>query len=286
LLTARGAVATASVVVALLASAAMADSALACNAHTQSGVVRLQPKKERAPAIVGDSTMILAVPYLARRGFAADARGCRQFEAGVGMLAAKKRTGRLPRVAVLALGANGAIAGSAIERALKIMGRNRVLGLVTPRKPGASAQAMRHAARRHPDRVLLIDWAAFSAARGGWFAGDGLHVTYTGAKEFAKLVRRRVRPLVAPPVGSLRLPDRTAGTKDCGKVRRSRRRLKVFVARGRVGCDRARQIARRPRLRRTPRWRYYDWSVAGNGPWTDVYARRDRKAVVGAIRGR
>jgi hypothetical protein len=274
--------------VGFAASLTLPVSANACGAYRHSKVVRLKPKEERAPLIIGDSTMIFAVPYLAHRGFEADAKGCRQFGEGVAMLSKRKQAHLLPRVSILALGANGPIAGKTIEHALKILGRHRVLGLVTPRKSGISSQAMRHAARRHGDRVLLIDWVAFSAPHGGWFGGDGLHVNYTGAKEFAKLVRRKVRPIVSPPVSSLHLPRTTDDAKACGKVRRSRRHLSVFVTRGgsRITCSRARAIVRRPRLLRIPRWRYYDWSVTGRSPWVDVYQRRDRKVVIGVTHQR
>lgn len=89
------------------------------------------------------------------------------------------------RLAVLALGANGAIGGEQISAALRVVGRHRVLGLVTPRNSPVSAGQMRRAARRHPDQVLLIDWVAFSAGHGAWFAGDGLHVNGAGASALA-----------------------------------------------------------------------------------------------------
>jgi hypothetical protein len=271
---------------ALAATAAAAQTAHACDAYRHASAVHLKPKRERAPLIIGDSTMIYAAPYLGRRGFEADAKGCRQFTAGVGMLAQRRHRNRLPRIAILALGANGQIARGTIERALAIMGSRRVLGLVTPRRAPQSAGAIRSAAHRYPDRLLLIDWLAYSAAHGGWFAGDGLHVNFAGAKAFAQLVRRKVRPLVAPPVGRLKLPSSTDGAKACGSIRHSRRRLRVYVPRGapRVKCRRARQLARKPRLRPIPRWRYYDWSASGKRPWSDVYVRHDRKVIVATVR--
>ena len=30
-------------------------------------------------------------------------------------------------------------------------------------------------------------------------------------------------------------------------------------------------------------WQYFDWTKGGNGPWSDVYNRNDRKVVIGAI---
>src|SRR4051794_38326775 len=147
--------------------------------------------------------MIFAAPYLGRRGFQADAHGCRQFSQGVAMLAARRRAGTLSRFSVLALGANGPVSEPMIEHALRVIGTSRVLGLVTPRNEPTSRASMHRAARRHPDRVLLIDWATFSAAHGGWFGGDGLHVNYTGAREYAAFIGRHSSPEM-PPVRALR----------------------------------------------------------------------------------
>ena len=92
---------------------------------------------------------------------------------------------------------------------------------------------MRRAAGAHPNRVLLIDWARFSAGHGSWFGGDGLHVNQTGARAFARLIRRRVAPLVSPPVKraadaahagrTARLRHRPAGRPDLAGVRDPRR---------------------------------------------------------------
>jgi hypothetical protein len=259
----------------LLILVAAPASASACDVRRISGAVKHRPKTERPPLIVGDSTMILAAPLLGRRGLSADARGCRQFTAGVAMLARRRARGRLPRLAILALGANGPIARGSVRRAVRIMGRRRILGLVTPRKSPGSAAAMRWAARRFPDRVLLIDWLSFSAGNGGWFAGDGLHVSHTGALAFASLVRRRVDPLVHPPLGRLHLPDEPRrAAKHCGGG--------VHVTHGaeRILCDRARSLARAPRLRPFPGWTFFDLRGVKRRPWRGAWMRRDGRVVV------
>ncbi len=260
-----------------------ASPAVACSAATRSRARHLRPAHGRPPLIVGDSTMIFAAPFLGGLGFEADAHGCRQFSAGVAMLAARRRAGTLPRIAILALGANGPIPASGIRAALRAVGRRRILGLVTPRNQSSSQSRMRRAAGAHPERVLLIDWARFSAGHGRWFGGDGLHVNQTGARAFARLIRRRVAPLVSPPVKALRMPRTLTGRRGCGTVRRAARRWRVFVTRGAalVACARARTIARRSPLRTTTGWVGYDWSRTGDGPWQTVWARADRKVVIG-----
>ena len=261
------------------------SSAMACDAGRRSAATG--PHVGRAPLIIGDSTMIFAAPYLGRRGFQADAHGCRQFSAGVAMLAGRRRSGTLPWYPVLALGANGPVSRPAIERALRAIGPRRVLGLVTPRNLSSSRASMRAAKRRHPARVLLLDWAAFSQGHAGWFGGDGLHVNDSGARAFAAFVARHSSPEM-PPVRRLRMPRSSRGTIACGMIRRSGRRLRVQIARGaeRIRCARARQIARTPPLRRVAGWRPYDWRGVRRGPWAEVYARLDRRVLVGTISAR
>lgn len=267
---------------ALLAAPATAD---ACNAGKKAGAKHSAARKVRAPFIIGDSTMILATPYLGQRGIEADARGCRQISAGIQTLRSRRRAGTLPSVAVLALGANGAVSSGAISRALSAVGRTRVLGLVTPRNSAASASAMRRAARNHPHRVLVIDWVGYSGGRSGWFAGDGLHVSDSGARGFATLVRRKLEPFIGPP-RSLKVPGGVGKGKPCGRLRRAGTRLNVFVIRGadRVGCARARQLVRVGTLRRIGGWHAYDFQRSGRKPWSDIYVRRDRRIIVAARR--
>lgn len=275
----------AAVVAALLAVAAAAP-ARACDEATRSRAEHRGPRQGPAPWIIGDSTLILAAPILGRHGIEADAHGCRQFSAGVSMIAARPKH-ELGDIVVLALGANGPIDSSDIARARRILGPRRFLGLVTPRNLRSSAGAMRAAAAAHPDTVLLIDWAAHSAGNSSWFAGDGLHVDQTGAQVYASYIREKLRPFLEPPLAALRLPRRpdAPGVVACGTVRAYGRRRAVYVTRGsdRVVCARARELIRAPRMRPPALWRYYDWAPTHVGPWTDVVARADKKVVVAGI---
>src|SRR3954454_2685612 len=110
---------------ALLLAVALTHDAYDCQDSRKAAASG--PHNVRAPLIIGDSTMIFAAPYLGRRGLEADAKGCRQFGEGVAMLAARRRHHNLPDVAILALGANGPIAQATMARALRVMGKHRVL---------------------------------------------------------------------------------------------------------------------------------------------------------------
>lgn len=257
-------------------------AAWACGELRHAGAVRGPRSLGRAPLVIGDSTMIFAAPKLGRMGIEADAHGCRQFGEGISMLSARRHSGTLPAIAVLALGANGPIGPGQISRALSVLGRRRILGLVTPRRSPMSDARMRAAAHRHPDRVLLIDWVTHSAGNGQWFAGDGLHVDDGGATAYARLIRRTLAPLAFPPVRTLRLPKRIGDHRRCGRAHRLGRPVRVVIVRGedRVTCNRARALLRRAPLHGLSNWTMYDWRRTGAGPWSWVLRRADARVVV------
>jgi len=182
-----------------LAGAALALTLTATPAAASCGETNVQQAKRTrsahgaAPLVVGDSTLLIAANTLARNGIAADAMSCRAFDAGVAILSTHRHNHTLPRLAVLALGSNGTVSGAQISRALAITGPKRVLGLVTPVNNPSAVAAMKRAARRHPNRVLLIDWAKRSAGQGGWFI-DGLHPSHPGAGALARFIQQRLRP--------------------------------------------------------------------------------------------
>ena len=163
------------------------------------GVQKQRPKRKvapRAPLAIGDSVMLLALPALARVGYNVDARGCRQFEEGIHLLIKKRRQRRLPELVVMGLGADAGISSSQINRVLKILGPKRKLGLVVPMETGGresnDARVVRRAGRREPRRVKVLDWPRYSRGHGSWFQPDHLHLTFSGAKAYARLFRKLI----------------------------------------------------------------------------------------------
>lgn len=154
------------------------------------------------PLAIGDSTMLLALPSLARAGFDVNAHGCRQYPEALSLLAELAHAGRLPHLIVIALGANGTIERRDIAQALRILGPRRVLVLLTPRElgggSGSDAQLVRAESRRHGEDLIALDWVAYSAAHPQWFEPDGLHVNPTGAAAMSRLIVS-VRPLARAP---------------------------------------------------------------------------------------
>jgi hypothetical protein len=176
--------------IAVVAIAVVPAAQAACG-----GVKHYSPsaaKRSPAPLAIGDSVMMGAVEPLRRAGFEIDVRGCRQMSEGLGVLLARKRSGSLPGVVVMALGTNWTVERRQVRRALITLGRNRVLGLVTPREVGGVASSdqsvMRAAGRRWPRRVRVLDWVRYSSGHWNWFWSDGLHLQPRGARALTRLV--------------------------------------------------------------------------------------------------
>jgi hypothetical protein len=154
-------------------------------------------KHYRAPLVIGDSVLLGAMPEVARAGFEVDAHGCRGWKEGQHVVWARRHAHTLPHLVVMQLGTDWSVRVGQIAKVLDLLGHRRVLGLVTPREAGGfggrDAENMRRAARRWPGRVALVDWARETRAKGGWFAPDGIHLTYAGAAGLG----RHLKPLLA-----------------------------------------------------------------------------------------
>jgi hypothetical protein len=141
------------------------------------------------PLAIGDSTMLFAVDNLAQRGLDANARECRSWSEGLGIIRARKRAHRLPSLVIMALGANSWVREIDVRRALRLIGPQRKLGLVTHRtwagKPGPDTALIRRMAREHRKRVRLYDWVRYAQPHPAWFVIDGLHTNVLGSKKFA-----------------------------------------------------------------------------------------------------
>ena len=131
------------------------------------------------PLVVGDSVTLAAAPQLAARGLGVNARGCRSIAAGLRLLRAVR-----PSSAVLALGANGTITTADLRRADALVGR---LVLVTPGgKPDGDRRRILMFARSRGLRV--VDWARAARTHQHWTQPDGLHLTPSGARAFARMI--------------------------------------------------------------------------------------------------
>jgi hypothetical protein len=171
-----------------------AGAALACGGTETAKATKKVNPGGHAPLAIGDSTMLLALPDLARAGYQANARGCRQITEGLDLIRDYKSRNALPHLVVIALGADASLSAAQMEEAFRAIGPKRVLGLVTPIELGggtsSDADVVRAAVKRHPKRSVLLDWVAFSSGHGDWFQPDGLHLTFPGAAGFARLLKQ------------------------------------------------------------------------------------------------
>jgi hypothetical protein len=156
---------------------------------------------ERAPYAIGDSVMLGAAKELYGAGLEVDAKGSRVMRGALTLL--RRRGRRLPGVLVLAIGTNVPATPGEMRRALRLIGPERRLVLVTPMRSWRpfGATALHRAARLHHDQVRVVDWAAESAARPWWLWGDGTHLRPAGARAYARLVVSAVRAVTPPAAG-------------------------------------------------------------------------------------
>jgi lysophospholipase L1-like esterase len=176
----------------------------------------------RPPLAIGDSTMLLALYDLAGIGYEANAHGCREFPEALALLRERKAHNALPHMVVIALGADGPVSHKDIGVALGLLCCSRLLVLVTPRElgggSGADAAAVRDEAKRHHNRVLLLDWVRYSAGHGDWFQPDGLHLTTAGATAFTRLLARALPRAYPPGKNRRRKPHKHASDPQSGKT--------------------------------------------------------------------
>ena len=194
---------------ALLSAAAAAAILSATPAAAQGGcggVQRASPpgwhRSYLPPLAIGDSTMLLALPSLASEGFEVNAHGCRQFSEALTLMDGLSHEHLLPHLVVIALGADGSVTASDIRQTIQVLGRGRVLFLVTPRElgggSGSDATVVRDEGRWRRPQVHVLDWVSYSQGHGSWFQPDGLHLTFPGADAFTRLLGRARKFQVAP----------------------------------------------------------------------------------------
>jgi hypothetical protein len=173
----------------------------ACGGVERAKATRHTARPGRPPLAIGDSTMLLALRDLGRRGFSVNARGCRQWAEGMQVIAAAKHRHHLPHLILIWLGADGTVTKSDIRDLMHLLPKRRAIALVTPRElgggSGSDADVVRYAARRHSRRIMLLDWVRYSNGHSSWFQPDGLHLTTEGATAFAKFARHAM-PYASP----------------------------------------------------------------------------------------
>lgn len=171
------------------------------------GKAQMDPNpKGRAPVAIGDSTMILPIPNLGEVGYSVNARGCRGFKEAVNIARKLKAKGHLPHLVLINSYGNGGVNPGLIAEALDVLGKKRVLGLITAynadtgKPPAPDTDVLFKAARQYPHRIFVLDWVKYSLPHhsveptpGAWFLPDRFHPNFTGAEAFAQFLSGALR---------------------------------------------------------------------------------------------
>ncbi|HEY7266511.1 MAG TPA: hypothetical protein VH501_02350 [Solirubrobacterales bacterium] len=157
--------------------------------------------KGRAPVALGDSTMLLPIPNLNAVGYTVNARGCRGFKEAVNIARKMKAKRHLPHLVLINSYGNGGVNPRLIKQALGVLGKKRVLGLVTAynadtgHPPAPDTGLLFKSARRYPHRIFVMDWVKYSLPHhaveptpGAWFISDLFHPNFTGAEAYAQFL--------------------------------------------------------------------------------------------------
>lgn len=144
---------------------------------------------------IGDSVMLGAAPQLSARGFRVDAVESRQSYSGPALL--RRKGSRLPSAVVVHLGTNGSFPLDVCRRIVRSAGPDRTVFLVTVHVPRSWQDGNNAVIRRcdrsfAPDRVTVIDWHAAASRNRGWLYRDGVHLTPSGARGFARMIDQAV----------------------------------------------------------------------------------------------
>ena len=168
--------------------------------HRGKATVDPNPKG-RAPVALGDSTMILPIPNLNAVGYSVNSRGCRGFKEAVNIARKLKAKHHLPHLVLINAYGNGGVNPGLISEALDVLGRRRVLGLITSynadtgKPPAPDTNVLFKAARQYPHRIFVLDWVKYSRPHhaaepnpDAWFLPDLYHPNYTGADAYAQFL--------------------------------------------------------------------------------------------------
>jgi MYXO-CTERM domain-containing protein len=158
-------------------------------------------RKGLAPVAIGDSTILLPIPELNKVGFDVNGLGCRGFKQSVWVARDLRNHNRLPHLVLINAYGNGGVNPDLIKFALKVLGPDRVLGLITAynadtgEAPAPDTDVIVQAAKDHPDQIKLLDWVKYSLPHhsveptpGAWFLPDLFHPNFAGAHAYAEFL--------------------------------------------------------------------------------------------------
>ncbi|MFD5224610.1 acyltransferase family protein [Microbacterium sp. NPDC058342] len=160
---------------------------------------------------VGDSVMLASAPALYEKfpGIYVDAAVSRSIWAGPDIVDALEAAGRLRPHVVVALGTNGSVDRSMLQKISDTVGRDRDLVLVNAYAPRDWISGVNRDLRQFADArsgVVVADWSGAIAPHEDLLAGDRIHPGMAGGRVFADVVETGIRAAQAERLAR-RVPD-------------------------------------------------------------------------------
>lgn len=146
-----------------------------------------------APLVVGDSVVLGSADALRAAlgsNTTVDGLMSRQFDRGPAIVATWAATHRGP--VVVHLGSNGIVRAADVDAIVATAGARKVVlvNVAVPRRwQRPNNAALRAAAQRYPNRVVLVDWASLVTADPSLLGPDQVHPTARGRAALAAAVR-------------------------------------------------------------------------------------------------
>jgi hypothetical protein len=148
---------------------------------------------------VGDSVMLGAAREMQRvmPGLTVDAKVSRQMAAAIEVVRQRRKTSPADRFVIVHVGANGFVRPGQFDelmQLLKDVPRVIVFNLKEPRRwEEANNLIIADTVRRFPN-AMLIDWRSIGLDHPEYFGKDGIHIGIAGARAYALLIAKHLRP--------------------------------------------------------------------------------------------
>jgi hypothetical protein len=127
----------------------------------------------------------------------------------VRVAAALRSKHRLPHLVLVNDYGNGGVTLDEIQGALDVIGKSRVMGLVTEydadtgHPPAPDTDVLFKARKLHPHQIVVLNWVKYSLRHhaaepkaGAWFLPDLFHPNFAGAAAYAQFLAQAL-PLAA-----------------------------------------------------------------------------------------
>lgn len=160
--------------------------------------VRLMPTGDQMTAI-GDSVMLAAQPSMQQTfpGISLDAAVSRSMPAGIGEVSQLEAQHNLREYVVVSLATNSQVSDTQLDQLLAACGPGKILVLVNAHGNRSwippTNQALADYAKRHSDRVILVNWDAAAHSDEASLYSDGIHPKPgQGADLYASTIRSAI----------------------------------------------------------------------------------------------